>query len=339
MNLNIKDKIVYIPIPVKRDKINEYTLNMVKLLQDKYNVLADMAEPTDILQMLQTKAVFLNWVETELNRKMKVQLLLYKVFGTKVIWVFHNKYPHDTKEKNEIASNMNWLAKHSSIIILHSKSSRKYIPEKIKNQKKAVYLPHILYPPEKDNINTGIARKKYHISESEFVFTIFGFIRPYKNIEGAITAFQKLKLSNAKLLIAGKPIDNAYAKKIKFMCRENENIILDLQYIPNVMLDDIIDISDVIVLPYKDGSSMNSGVMIQAFSKGKTVIAPDICMARDMACNRFFYLYRKSLEKVMEKAYKNGKSINEKMGKCAKDYIYENNNDTIVKEKLYKILQ
>lgn len=335
---NRRDTVVYVPYPVKGAKINEYISNMVRILQDKYSVIGDLAELTDILQMLRTKAVFLNWIETGLNRKMKIQLKLYKLLGAKVIWVFHNKYPHDTTQSNEIVGNMEWLARNCSVILIHSKSSRKYIPNAALNIKKAVYLPHILYNSQNDNMDLECVRTKYGILKEDFVFTIFGNIKPYKNIEQGIAAFQKLHLKNAKLLMAGPPADGNYARKIKDLCREDPNIVLDLQYLPNPILDSIIDISDVIVMPYKDGSSMNSGVMIQAFSKGKTVIVPDICMAKDLASNRFFYLYRRSLEKVMLKAYENGKEVNAQMGKMARDYMYKNNNREIVGNRINKIL-
>jgi len=333
-----RTKIVYLPFPIRGNKINEYTTNMVKLLQENYQVVGSLAEATDILQMMQTKAVFLNWVEDELDKKMKLQLLLYKLLGAKVVWVFHNKFPHDTAGENATLRNMKWLSDNSSVIALHSKSSRKFIPGAERNKKKAVFVPHILYQPQNENVDINMAREKYGILKEDFVFTMFGVIRPYKNIEGTIEAFKALNLKNAKLLIAGNPVNGAYAKKIEELAGNDENIILDLQYISNVMLDNIIDISDVVVMPYADGSSMNSGVMIQAFSKGTTVIAPDICMARDMAKEKFFYLYRSSLQKIMQKAYHNGKTVNADMGSRAKQYMMKYNDKKAVKEKINKIL-
>ena len=168
---------------------------------------------------------------------------------------------------------------------------------------------------------------------------MFGIIRPYKNIEGGIKAFQNLRLSNAKLLIAGNPSDSNYAEKIRKMCQGDKDIILDLRYISNAMLDHILDISDIVVMPYHGGSSMNSGVMIQSFSEGKTVITPDICMARDMASAKIMYIYKSSLEKTMLKAYHNGKLANRQMGERAKEYVYQNNNRETVKEQLYRMLK
>lgn len=333
-----RDKVVYIPYPIKGNKINEYTTNMVDILKRKYSVSESLAEPVDFLQMLQTKAVFLNWIEGTLNLKMKIQLLLYRLCGAKIVWVFHNKQPHESVDENKVSANMLWIANNSSIILLHSKSSKKYIPHVGKNGRKAHYLPHVLYKGQTNREKVDEVRKRYGIATDEFVFTIFGLIRPYKNIEGGIAAFNSLCLPKAKLLIAGKPISNEYAKSIEKLC-DNNNIVLDMRYLPNELLDSIVEISDVIVLPYKDSSSMNSGVMIQAFSRGKTVIAPDICMARDMRKEFPFYLYRSELAIAMKKAYRNGKAINKSMGEIAQEYMQENNSPKVVEELLNEILE
>lgn len=339
VQLGKRNKIVYLPYTVSSDKVNEYSVNMIKILQEKYLVAASLAEPMDIVQMLHTKAVFLNWMEQALDRKMKLQLILYKIWGAHVIWVFHNKYPHDMEQSVELKKNMEWMANHSSKIMLHSKSSVHYIPNGVRNSKKAVFVPHILYEARKANNNMQAVREHYGIDEGKFVFTVFGAVRPYKNIEGAIAAFQKLCLKDSVLLIAGNPTGRSYAQKITELCKDNKNIILDLKYISNASLDGIIDMSDVVIMPYKDGSSMNSGVMIHAFSKGKTVVTPNICMARDMAAEKFMYIYRTSLGKAMRKAYRNGKEINRKMGARAREYINKNNNRDAVKKCLYGMLQ
>ena len=69
---------------------------------------------------------------------------------------------------------------------------------------------------------------------------------------------------------------------------------------------------------------MNSGVMIQSFSNARTVIAPNICMARDLIKEKFFYMYKDNLYEVMKRAYCNGREENRKMGKRAFDYMQIN---------------
>jgi glycosyltransferase involved in cell wall biosynthesis len=333
-----KNKIIYVPYPIKGDSVNEYTTNMVKILEKKYEVRGDLQSTINLIDILSTKAIFLNWIENDLDLQMKMLLRLYHFFGTKIVWIFHNKLPHDIKNNDEIKKKMKWIANQSDIIILHSKSSRNYVPNKGKNQKKAIFIPHILYDERKNKNNLINARMKYDILEKDFVFTIFGLVRPYKNIENGIETFIRLNLPNSRLIIAGKPVNVQYAKYIKKLCSENKNIILDLRYIPDSLLDTIINISDVILIPYHDGSSMNSGVMIQAFSKGKTVIAPKICMARDFASEGFFYGYNSCMDNAMKKAYKNGKIINREMGEQARIYMKQHNNEKIVSEQLFSAL-
>lgn len=348
-----KNKIVYLPYPIKREQRNEYVSNMIDILKEDYEVVGEIISSTGIFGMIRTKAVFLNWTESQLDKQMKQQLLLYKLFGAKIIWIFHNKQPHEIDDAEKINANMKWLANHCDVIILHSKGSKKYIPNRKRNAKKAVYVPHIMYD-DNDMLDTNDrdnqledVYQNYHICKNDFVFTMFGLIRPYKNIEGGIEAFYQLmkdlnkdfNTKNMKLLIVGKPQSNSYAKMLHNMCKENSNIILDFRFVSNKELDEILSISDVVVLPYKDTSSMNSGVMIKAFSNAKTVIAPDICMARDYHKEGFMYMYRDSLKRVMHKAFRNGKDKNKEMGRMAQSFMLENNNKEIVKECLRNILK
>ncbi len=334
--------IIYIPYSkekVRSDYTNDYTYNMIQILKGKYTVDGKLASPINVVQMLKTKAVFLNWVEgTGMGFGMKLQILLHKLYGAKIIWVFHNRYPHDHAVNRISSGNMHWLAKHCSVIMLHAKSSVKYIPNASENKKKAVYVPHVLYQSHSGDRDVGIALKKYKIKGSDFVFLMFGIIRPYKKIEKGIEAFQKLRLENAKLIIAGAPADMAYAREIARLCKNADNIILDMHYLSNSALESLIDASDVVLVPYKNASSINSGVMIQALSRGTPVIVPDICMARDLAAYNFFYMYRSSLEEAMLKAYTNGKELNRFMGNRGKDFLYRNNNEKVVKDAIEQLL-
>ncbi len=333
-----RNRVIYIPYYKKQNAVNKYTFNMVKILQDRYYVTGKLAKLTNILQMLKTKAVFLNWIEKELDRKLKIQLLFHKLFGVKIIWVFHNKMPHEMIGLNQAKKNMEWLANQSDIIILHSKSSKKYIPNVKVNKRKAVYVPHIMYTPYNNRKDVESIRGTYGIGEKDFLFSILGEIKSYKNIEAGVEAFRKLNLQNAKLIIAGMPMDNEYAKKIANLCRMDKKIIVIFKYLKDIEMENIIDISDVIVLPYKGGSSMNSGVMIHAFSRAKTVIAPDICMAKDYEKEGFFYMYHKDLCGVMQRAYNNGRKGNKTMGEMAEIYMCNHNNERIVRDRIYKLL-
>lgn len=334
-----RNQIIYLPFPVKGNRINEYTQNMVNILRQKYSIVANLAEPTNVMQMLRTKAVFLNWVEDDLDSKTKIQIWLHRLFGAKVVWVFHNKYPHDSENNAKIAEDMKWLADQSSIILLHAKSSKKFIPNYSKNYRKAVYVPHILYDNIGDTENLSEIQEKYGVEKTDFVFLIFGSIRPYKNIEMAIAAFNSMKCSDAKLVIAGMPKSQEYANKLIEKAKLNPNIVLDFRFIPEKRLVSLIKMADIVVIPYKDGSSLNSGVMIQAFSLGRTVIAPDMCMTRDFMKQGFLYAYKNNLEKAMRNAMGNSKITNDEMGRRAQQYMEKYHNSQTVGRILINYLE
>ena len=334
-----REKIVYIPHQSIYSTSNRYSINMIHILEQKYYVRFKIAKPTAVFDILDTKAVILNWVETELDKHMKQNILWHRLLGVKIVWVFHNKYPHDTQKDERISDNIEWLADNSTTIILHSRHSRQYVPNIEKNQSKLAYVPHIEYKDQSAWIDAQKVSRRYDISEDVFVFSMFGFLSPYKKCEHAIEAFQKLPLDNAKLIIAGMPCDNVYAEKLLKMCEGDKNIILDFRYLSDIELNELLVITDVVVIPYVNESSMNSGVMIQAFSCGKTVIVSDFAMARDYALQSFFYGYSKSLEKVMKKAYRNGKEKNKRMGEEAKKYMDTHNNEDIVRDRLYDVLR
>lgn len=330
-----RDTVVYIPYGIRGDKSNEYIFNMIEMLKKEYKVSGDLAEPGDIFSRFRTKAVFLNWVEANLDARMKLQLSLYKMSGTKLVWVFHNKMPHDADSGDKQAKkNMEWLADRADYIVLHSKSSARYIPHNKSNSGKKIYIPHPIYEKRMSGEQMAKLRSEYKIDKNDFVFTMFGMIRRYKHYEDGIKAFKTLAPARAKLILAGRCMDLRYASYLKKLCGDSENIILDLRYIPDVTLDAIIGISDVIVIPYVNDSSMNSGVMMQAFSNGKTVIVPDICMARDFAPQGFFYGYKSKLETAMLRAYKNGKAINRNLGHQAYEYVTKHNSEEVVSNRL-----
>lgn len=336
----LKNIVIYIPYSLKGGKTNDYAVKMIKILEKKYIVMGELTEPADILGMIKTKAVILNWAEEKLDTQMKFRLCLYQIFGAKIIWVFHNKIPHEVaSQDSDITKNMNWLADKADYIILHSKTSEKYIPDYKANRVKKVYIPHLIYERKPSQIHMEDVREKYGLREEDFIFVMFGFLRPYKHYEDGIKAFRQAGLKNAKLILAGSSTSAEYTQYLKKLVNECNNIILDIRYIPEMTLDAVIGISDVVVLPYVNESSMNSGVMIHAFSNAKPVISPWICMAKDYAPHGFVYGYKKDLWKAMRKAYKNGKDVNAQMGKRAYEYVSRHNNEKVVEEKLFCLLE
>lgn len=338
-----KNCLVVFPTPGTNERNNFFISNMFDILSEQYDLMGIEEVSNDISKIKKVQAVFLNWMESFLDDNTKRNLVLYKMMGVRICWVFHNKMPHDCKRKSEI-KNMEWLADFSNYIIVLSKSSVEYLPHARRNIKKCVYIPHINYINNYPICKRDI-RKENEIGEDEFIFSFIGLLRPYKNIEVIIQAFKELSLRNAKLFIAGSEGEKNYVSKLRMLSNEGKEIILDAGFIPNGEMEAYLRASDVLTLPYNKSSSMNSGAMIMAFSYGKTVIVPEIAMAKDIRDEGFCFSYdydndEENIKRVKEKmieAYQMGREGMRLMGERAYLYVRENNGRAGICEGLRKI--
>lgn len=338
-----KKYIVYYPNPGGNIRVNLYVGRMIDVLSEHYQVVGLENISNDICKIKQVKCVILNWMESNLDSRLKRRLYLYRLYKVKIYWVFHNKLPHDCEELQQI-KNMHWLADFCDHIILLSEASRKYLPHYKRNKKKGILVPLINYADAYPKCSNKDIRKKYNIGEEKIVFTFLGILRPYKNIDLIINAFQELSLPDAVLLIAGKIQSNKFKSNLLEMAEKNEKIILDLGFVSNGEMEAYLHASDILVLPYDMTSSMNSSAMIMAFSYGRTVIIPKMAMAEDIIDNNIAFIYDYStkeenydaLKDKMYKAYQAGRRELIKMGCDARDYVDRFNGKAQIVEALQK---
>lgn len=338
-----KKYIVYYPNPGGNIRENLYVGRMIDILSEHYQVVGLENISNDIYKIKQVKSVILNWMESRLDSRLKRRLYLYRLCKVKIYWVFHNKVPHDCEELQQ-TRNVRWLADFCDHIILLSEASRKYLPHYRRNRRKGILVPHINYMDAYPECQGRDIRKEYNISEGKIVFTFLGLLRPYKNIDLIIKAFQELHLLDAFLLIAGKIQNNKFSSNLLELAGKNEKIILDLGHVSNGEMEAYLRASDVLVLPYDKTSSMNSGAMIMAFSYGRTVIVPQIAMAEDIIDKDIAFIYDYStkeenyeaLKAEMARAYNAGRERLMELGNKAKEHIEKYNSKTQVVKALQK---
>ena len=118
------------------------------------------------------------------------------------------------------------------------------------------------------------------------------------------------------------------------------------EHIPDYMMNFYVESADVLVLPYDIKTSMNSGVMLLAFTNKRTVIVSDICMTEEFNDGQFYrYSYADDEDHIvkltaqMEKAYMDGRAAVRKKGESLYEEILKNNLKKNVKKGLYKILE
>lgn len=291
------------------------------------------------------KIIHLNWYENIasllnfLNKTTK--LIVFKILGKKIVWTMHNKEPHDNKKPSLQKAFRNLLIFFADTIIIHSLDSKGELSKKGKKIiDKTFYLPHPDYIDVYGHTN-GISSTVANKTSLNLVFV--GLVRPYKNLELLIDCVSKFG-DKVKLTIAGKPKDDEYANSIREKAGSNPNIELDLRFIEDNRLISYIQHSDLVVLPYKMNSVLNSGTVILSFSYGRSVICPNIGTINDIhdksAILNYSYTsendHKKNLIDAIDTAVRlkeKSPEIFEKWGLQMKEYIIKyHDTDTVIDE-------
>ncbi|MNZ73374.1 GDP-mannose:glycolipid 4-beta-D-mannosyltransferase precursor [compost metagenome] len=198
-------------------------------------------------------------------------MMYLKVRGIQLVWTIHNLYPHDARFMRMERFMRSLICRFCSKLIVASESiKRKVMKEFHVPESKLVVVKHGhylgVYEPQ------GIDyRERYGISEDAEVYLFLGAIKAYKGVEDLIEAFEAVKTRNTCLIIAGKADQEMqqYLKRVKDM----DNLILDLRFIPNEEVADLISSVDVMVMPYKEITTSGSAILGLSFRK--LIVMPD----------------------------------------------------------------
>lgn len=278
--------------------------------------------------------IVLNWYENLYEEGAKVYLrFLYKLVQLnlswrkkKIIWVMHNKIPHNYAGSLSMYL-IRCLIKKADHIVIHSKESRNVLKNYLDEKywiNKTFWVPHPNFINEYGEIQANITNNQI------LSMLVVGSLSPYKKIENIIDAVSDM--NNVKLIIRGKSSDMDYQKFLLAKASKSRNIDLKFGYISDSEFPDLLSRCHILVTPYNLTSSLNSGVQILAFSYGKTVLSTEIATLLDFE-EKFFFTFKDSIEslkyeirEIVKKYDGNFNEINELGNKAL----------TIMKEK-YKI--
>lgn len=272
----------------------------------------------------QCDAVFLNWYDSiygnpnifTMQRKIyinKIKFWIVKSNDLKVVFTFHNRLPHNTTDEKKariLKSYARWICKHSDYIIILSRNSKAYLKAYLTEseiEEKTRYIPH---PNYIGVYSSAIQHNSYPVGE-QFRILFVGQISRYKNIGLILDTAQHFRNENICFHIAGKCSDSAYKEEIAGRAQTLHNVELDLRFVEDGELEQLLRQHHIMLLPYDTQSSMNSGTVILAFSNGRTVICPEISTIQEFDMTDIYtYRYetedehRKHLFQCVEEAYK-----------------------------------
>lgn len=226
----------------------------------------------------------LSWSKSSLLFYLKLSLLCWDLIrlkrrGVKVVWTIHNKLSHQGLDQNrELIINRRLCALVDKVI-LHSEEAKTYISEfyqyPLKDKADVIFHGNYQgsYPQPSSDRHT--LRHNLKIEQETVQLLYFGSIRPYKGIDTLIKSFNSLdsQALNIKLCIAGGVPDPDYKKSLQTEVQDQPNINAVFDFIPEQQLIDLIEASDIVIIPFTD--TLTSGSTILAMTQGKALILPE----------------------------------------------------------------
>lgn len=234
-------------------KILSYLKSQYKLLQLVKNI--------DILHFQWFKIPLIDYLLIKQLKKNK---------NLKVILTAHNVLPHDT--------GMKYYKIYKKIynlldgIIVHTQRTKDEIINKFTiSGKKIEVIPHGLL--ENNISKEKRTEKKLKIREkNEIIFSLTGALNNYKGVDLLIEAWSSdqeiYSNKNIKLVIAGK--GNVDFSTIK----NKKNVIIINRFLSEDELEEVMEETDVAVLPYRKISQ--SGVLLSILAKKKPILVSDV---------------------------------------------------------------
>jgi glycosyltransferase involved in cell wall biosynthesis len=194
-----------------------------------------------------------------------------------LVHTVHNVLPHERHEGDAAAYNAVYNA--ARVLFVHSNPVRDELATLFPDQiAKAVVVPHGAYTFFRRQPN---ARRKVrdalNIPASAVVLLFCGAVRPYKNIDAAITALAALRRDDVILVVSGSegggsakdPL--ARTKELIRQANVEDRVRLLPGFLDAVPMAELFEASDVLLLPYL--KSYGSGLLMLGITFGKYIVA------------------------------------------------------------------
>lgn len=195
--------------------------------------------------------------------------------GVPVVWTAHNVVPHESSLPALDLWMSRTIAHQASRIICHSTGARTELIARlrIEDPDKVRVIPHGHYIESYPNLLAPvICRTKLDLPPDATVFLSLGAIRPYKGVLELIDAFRRLDAPAVRLLIAGKPHNDAIDAEVRKRAAGDARIRYTPGRVDDADLQTCFNAADAVVFPYR--KTLTSGALILAMSFGRACIAP-----------------------------------------------------------------
>ena len=205
------------------------------------------------------------------------ELRWVKARGTAIVWTAHDLFRHDQASDPRELAFMRGLGRLSDAIIVHCAAARDALAETLAldsaSRARVRVIPHGHYAGAyRDEVDRGEARRRLGLPAEARVVAFVGWVRPYKGVTELLEAFAARRGPEARLVIAGRAVDEAYADRVSVLAAADPRVRLDLGFVPDDELQVYLRAADVVATPFLE--IFTSGSVLLAMSFGRAVIAP-----------------------------------------------------------------
>jgi len=235
----------------------------------------------------QYDAIYLNWFENidggavwmpplrYLRRKL--QLMRIGRAGLPVLFCKHNRFPHNVRYPALSRDLYRELCRRAALIVAFNEDAEKDLREifpKDDYAAKIRVIPPLNYIgayPENPGAPIYEVVKRF---KGRMILGCAGKISRYKNVELILRAAKEL--GDIAFLICGQPSSPEYGERLQKQAEGLENVFTRFETVPDDEMQPLMDVSDILIMPYDTKSAANSGTGRMAFSYGRSVVTPDI---------------------------------------------------------------
>lgn len=261
---------------------NPYIRDMVQALSELPDIeIANPAHPNPLLSLLkpnrQGDIVILNWFESIPDFKHGyiqsfiaiIWFVWLKLQGKKIVWILHNKHPHNTSKQWLKKCLTNLVAHGSNLIITHASEGVEVIRKRFPSLVKKV---HFLHHPTKNRLEES------QPVQPEYDFLIWGHITVYKGVLEYLQ-YRKNHPQSSRTCIIGACSSQDLCLKLENARSEGVDCFFHSPSFDE--LRSYIKKSRFVLIPYHADSILSSGILMDSLSFGARIIGPDTGAFRD----------------------------------------------------------
>jgi glycosyltransferase involved in cell wall biosynthesis len=213
-------------------------------------------------------------------------VFLCRARGIKIVLTVHDLLPHDTGHAHKATCLRQYLS--VDWIICHSEHIRKRLSaEFLLSPSKISVIPHGPFFYDLVQAGAETAPKSVRGPEGAVCVLWQGIIHPYKGVDLLLEAWQKVEAlgGDHRLVVAGTgSVEILQQIRKQVVALKLRNVVLELHFISTLELVQLYRQADIVVYPYR--AITTSGGLATGLALGKTIVASDLPVFRELLTNR-----------------------------------------------------